>query len=74
MGQPLLSTPINKPWPPMTLYKSCSFGNALTHSYRHHNLALVKVLHILTLAHFSCFKHISFEDEVFTFCVTYPTL
>ncbi|ROI79356.1 Succinate--hydroxymethylglutarate CoA-transferase [Anabarilius grahami] len=40
---------------PGTPHKSCSFGDALTQSSSHHNLALVKLAQILTLAHFSCF-------------------
>ncbi|ROI15141.1 PIH1 domain-containing protein 1 [Anabarilius grahami] len=40
---------------PGTPHKSCSFGDALTQSSSHHNLALIKPAQILTLAHFSCF-------------------
>jgi len=38
---------------PGTPHKSCSFGDGLTKSSSHHNLALVKLAQILTLAHFS---------------------
>ncbi|KAK1880970.1 Sorting nexin-29 [Dissostichus eleginoides] len=48
---------------PGTPHKSCSFGDALTQSFSHHNLALVKVAHILTLTHFCCFQHINFETK-----------
>ncbi|ROI16091.1 hypothetical protein DPX16_7144 [Anabarilius grahami] len=40
---------------PGTPHKSCSLGDALTQSSSHHNLVLVKLAQILTLAHFSCF-------------------
>lgn len=35
-----------------TSHKSCSFGEALILSSRHHNLALLKLVQIPTLAHF----------------------
>ena len=56
-----------------TSHKSCSFGDILTWSSSHHNVALVKLASILTLTHFSCIYHINFEDNMFTCCLIYPT-
>ena len=45
----------------------------LTQSSSHHNLALVKITHTLTLAYFSWFQHINFKNWLFTCCIIYPT-
>lgn len=43
--------------------QSCSFVNALTQLSSHYNLALVKVTHVLPLAHFSLFlTHRSWQN------------
>lgn len=49
------------------------FGEALTQSCSHHNLALNKVTQIHTLAHFSWFRHNNFDYWLFTFSLIYHT-
>lgn len=44
-----------------TMHKTCSFGDALTQSFSHHNLVFVKDVHILMLSDISCFQHIIFK-------------
>lgn len=46
----------------------CWFGDPLTHSSTHHNLSLVKVAQIHTLANVSRFQHIDYENQPLERC------
>ena len=59
----LIDTDLCRPGTPHT---SWSFGDAVTQSSCHLSLVLIKCIQILVLAHFSCFQHIIFENNMFT--------